>query len=96
MFGIGGIFIEVMEDVAFALAPLTRIQASSLVRRIKGFPLLEGQRGQEAVDLAGIEEALVRIARLVSDFPDITELDLNPVLVSSKGVCAVDVRMKVR
>ena len=96
MFGIGGIFIEVMQDVAFALAPLSRPEASTLVRRIKGYPLLEGRRGQTGVDLAAVEHVLLCISRLVTDFPQITELDLNPVLASARGVSAVDVRMKVR
>jgi len=96
MFGLGGIFVEVMEDVAFALAPLSRPEASALMRNIKGFPILEGVRGEPGADLEAIEDLLLRVSRMVADHPSITELDLNPILVTSDGACAVDVRLKVR
>jgi len=96
MFGLGGIFIEAMKDVAFAVAPLSRPEASTLIRKIKGSALLEGLRGQPGVDRAAVEGVVLAISRLVADFPEIAELDLNPLLASPQGVCAVDVRMKVR
>jgi len=96
MFGLGGIFVEVMEDVAFALAPLSRPEASALMRNIKGFPILEGVRGEPGADLEAIEDLLLRVSRMVADHPSITELDLNPILVTPDGACAVDVRLKVR
>jgi len=95
MFGLGGIFVEVMKDVAFALAPLSRPEARTLMRGITGFPILEGVRGELPADLEAIEEMLLRVSRLVADHPRITELDLNPVLVTPKGACAVDVRLGV-
>jgi acetyltransferase len=96
MFGLGGVFVEVMRDVAFALAPLSRPEARTLMHEIKGFPILEGVRGEPGADLEAIEDLLLRVSRMVADNPSITELDLNPILVTPDGACAVDVRLKVR
>jgi len=96
MFGLGGIFVEVMKDVAFALAPLSSPEARAQMREIKGFPILEGVRGEPGADLEAIEDLLLRVSRMVADNPSITELDLNPILVTPDGACAVDVRLKVR
>ena len=96
MFGLGGIFVEVMKDVAFALAPMSRPEARTVMRTITGFPILEGIRGEPPVDLEAVEDLLLRVSLLVADHPQITELDLNPILVTPEGACAVDVRMSVR
>jgi acetyltransferase len=96
MFGLGGIFVEVMEDVAFAVAPLSRPEARAVMREIKGFPILEGVRGGPAADLDGVEDLLLRVSRLVADFPAIVEMDLNPVFADADGVSAVDARIRVR
>jgi acetyltransferase len=96
MFGLGGVFVEVMRDVAFALAPLSRPEARTMMRQIKGFSILEGVRGEEPADLEAIEDLLLRVGLMVADNPSITELDLNPILVTPVGACAVDVRMRTR
>ena len=96
MFGLGGVFVEVMKDVAFALAPLSRPEAGALMRNITGYPILEGVRGGKGADLAALEDVLLRVSRLVADLPQIAELDLNPVLVRPDGACVVDVRLRVR
>jgi acetyltransferase len=96
MFGLGGVFVEVMRDVAFALAPLSHPEARTLMRSIKGFPILKGIRGELGADLEAVEDLLLRVSRMVADHPSITELDLNPILVTPDGACAVDVRLKVR
>jgi acetyltransferase len=96
MFGLGGVFVEVMRDVAFALAPLSRPEARTLMRSIKGFPILEGIRGEPAANLEAVEDLLLRVSRMVTDHPSISELDLNPILVTPEGATAVDVRLKVR
>jgi len=96
MFGLGGIFVEVMKDVAFAVAPLSRPEARELMRAIKGFPLLEGVRGEPGVDLAAVEELLLRVSRLAADFPSLVEMDLNPIFAYPAGASAVDVRIRVR
>jgi acetyltransferase len=96
-FGLGGVFVEVLKDVVSAVAPLNRPEAAELVRLIKGFPVLAGTRGQPGVDLPAVEELLVRVSRLVADFPEIVEMDLNPVFAyAALPPAAVDVRMKVR
>jgi len=96
MFGLGGIFVELMKDVVFGVAPLSRPEARRMIHSIKGFPLLEGMRGDKGVDLAALEDLLCRVSRLAADFPGITEMDLNPILGYPDGSVAVDVRMKVR
>ena len=96
MFGLGGIFVEVLKDVAFAVAPLSRPEAREMMGRIQGYRLLEGVRGEPGVDLAAVEELLLRASRLAADFPAIREMDLNPIFVYPEGAAAVDVRMKVR
>jgi acyl-CoA synthetase (NDP forming) len=97
MFGLGGIFVEVLRDVAFALAPCGHAEAREVMRAIKGFPVLEGVRGEPPADVAAVEEILVRVSRLAADFPAIAELDLNPIFAypEGKGAVAVDVRLKV-
>lgn len=98
MFGLGGIFVEVMKDVAFALAPLSRHEAKEVMREIRGYPLLEGTRGRSGVDLVGVEDVLLRASRLAADFPEIVEMDMNPIIAYPPGQppCAVDVRIKIR
>jgi len=96
MFGLGGIFVEVMKDVVFGVAPLSRPEARNMMRSIEGYPVLEGMRGDKGVDLVALEDLLVRVSRLAADFPVITEMDLNPILGYADGSVAVDVRMKVR
>ncbi len=96
MFGLGGIFVDVMKDVVFALAPLGENEAAAMIRRIKGFKLLEGVRGQAGVDIKAVENVLIRAALLAADFPAIVEMDLNPIFARKEGAEAVDVRIKVR
>jgi acetyltransferase len=98
MFGLGGIFVEVMKDVSFAVAPLSKVEAQSMMREIKGFPMLEGVRGEAGVDLEAVGDLLCRVARLAANHPEIVEMDLNPVFAYTKGTkpAAVDVRMRVR
>jgi acyl-CoA synthetase (NDP forming) len=98
MFGLGGVFVEVVKDVAFAVAPLSLPEARRVMRVIKGFPVLEGVRGGQGVDLAAAEEVLLRASRLAADFPAIAEMDLNPVFLYPPGTApaVVDVRIRVR
>ncbi len=85
MFGIGGVFVEVFQDVAFRLAPLTRNGARNMVRSIKGYKLLAGFRGAPKADIATIERMLVGLSEMVIDHPEIKELDINPLLVHAEG-----------
>lgn len=97
MFGLGGIFVETLKDVQFRLAPLSGEDALEMIRSIKGFPILEGVRGEKPADIDKLAEILVRISQLCTDFPEIDELDLNPVFAYEKGqgVSVVDVRIKL-
>jgi acetyltransferase len=96
MFGLGGIFVEVMKDVVFGVAPLSRPEAREMMRGIKGFPLLEGIRGEAGADLAAVEDLLLKVSRLAADFPAIVEMDLNPIFAWPDGAAAVDVRIRVK
>ncbi|NIA12634.1 MAG: CoA-binding protein [Nitrospiraceae bacterium] len=95
MFGLGGIFVEVMKDVTFYLAPITADEAMQMLKATKSYALLLGARGEAAVDLGEIADGLQRISQLVTDFPQIAELDINPFLVGPVGSKAVvaDARM---
>ncbi|MDP1569766.1 MAG: acetate--CoA ligase family protein [Vicinamibacterales bacterium] len=78
MFGLGGIFVEILKDVAFRVHPIADIDAREMIREIKSFPILTGARGHAAVDLATLETTLLRLNQLLADFPEIEEFDLNP------------------
>jgi len=98
MFGLGGVFIEVMKDVTFRIAPLTDMDAKDMIKSVKAYKLLQGARGTTPAQMEQIEETLLRLSQLVSDFKFIDELDINPLLISEKtgeGI-AVDGRIKVR
>ncbi len=98
MFGLGGVFIEVMKDVTFRIAPLTDVDAKEMIKSVKAYKLLEGARGTTPAQMDQIEETLLRLSQLVHDFSFIDELDINPLLISEKtgeGI-AVDGRIKVR
>lgn len=97
MFGLGGIFIEVMKDVAFRLAPLSDLDAKDLIREIRSFPLLGEVRGKAPAQLSQLEETLLRLSQLVGDFPEIEELDINPLMISDSSgeAIAVDSRIAI-
>jgi len=98
MFGLGGIYVEVMKDVAFRINPLTDQDAKDMIQSLRSYPLLTGFRGAPPVDLAYIEETLLRLSQLVRDFDCFVEIDVNPFIVSpDKENCkAVDARFIVR
>jgi len=95
MFGLGGIFVEVMKDVAFHIAPITESEALQMLQTTKSFALLAGVRGQSGVDLSAIAGSLQRISQLAMDFPEISEMDINPFMVGEIGSesIAVDARI---
>ena len=98
MFGLGGVFVEVMKDVTFRIAPLTDNDAMDMIKSVKAYKLLEGARGTKPAQIEQIQETLLRLSQLVNDFKFIDELDINPLLISEKtgeGI-AVDGRIKVR
>ncbi|MEW6288449.1 MAG: acetate--CoA ligase family protein [Thermodesulfobacteriota bacterium] len=98
MFGLGGIFVEVMKDVTFHLAPITSEEAVQMLLATRSYEILKGKRGQKGVDLEAIANGLQRISQLTTDFPEIQELDINPFIVGEIGGTAVvaDARMTLR
>lgn len=93
MFGLGGIYVEVLKDVSFRIVPIGPSEAEEMVRDIKTFSLLQGTRGERPVDLDSIVGSILRLSRLVTDFPEIQELDINPLVVHTKGASALDARI---
>ena len=92
-FGLGGILVEVLKDITFRLAPATREDALSMLDSIAAKDILHGVRGQEGVDREALAGMIVNVSQLVSDFPEISELDLNPVFATARGATAADVRV---
>jgi acyl-CoA synthetase (NDP forming) len=95
MFGLGGIFVEVLEDTTFRVAPVAESEARAMLDEIQAAPLLHGARGREPVDTDGLVELIQRLSQLVTDFPAITELDINPAVATAAGVTAVDLRLTI-
>jgi acyl-CoA synthetase (NDP forming) len=93
MFGLGGVFVEVLKDVAFRIVPLNRRDASQMIREIKGYPLLEGYRGQEPANITALEDLLLKLSDFVDKNPKIKEMDLNPIFAYKDGALAVDARV---
>ena len=93
MFGLGGVFVEVLKDVAFRIVPLEPRDATEMVREIQGFPVLEGFRGTPAANLEAIESMLLQLSEFAEANPDVAELDLNPVFARPDGAVAVDARI---
>ncbi len=97
MFGLGGIYVEVLKDVSFRIAPLSREDAHEMIRETKTFPLLRGVRGETEADIEAIEESLLVLSQMAMDFPDIIEADINPLLVRQRGegAVAIDARFTI-
>ena len=93
MFGLGGIFVEILEDVAFRAIPLSELDARSMVDQLKARKVLEGARGEPAVDRAALVDLLLKVSGIVSAYPQLFELDLNPVIAYPDGYAAVDARI---
>jgi len=95
MFGMGGIMVEVLKDVAFYLAPLTAEEAKQMLVSTKTYQMLKGVRGQEGVDIDVIAEGLQRLSQLVTEFPQIVEMDINPYVVGPQGTTAIAVDARI-
>jgi acetyl-CoA synthetase (ADP-forming) len=93
MFGLGGVFVEILKDVTFRIAPITRGDAEEMVTGIKAYPLLKGYRNTPPTDIEAIISILLNVSCLVMDNPQIKELDLNPIIVYEKGAKTVDARI---
>jgi acyl-CoA synthetase (NDP forming) len=93
MFGLGGVLVEVLKDVSLRVVPLLKRDAAEMIREIKGYPLLNGYRGREKVDITCLEKMLLTVSRFVARHPEIREIDLNPVFAYHDGALAVDARV---
>jgi len=95
MFGMGGIYVEVLKDVSFAVCPVTDVRARELVREIKSYPILKGVRGRAGVDEEALVDTILRVSRMACDHHRIAELEVNPFLAFKDGILAVDMRVRV-
>ena len=93
MFGLGGVFVEILKDVNFRIAPLSADDAKEMITELKAYPLLKGFRNTPPSDIDALVSILLSTSRLVMDHPEIKELDLNPVLAYPKGAKTVDARI---
>ena len=94
--GAGGTATELLKDVAVRITPLTMEDAHAMPRSLATFPLLDGYRGAPKLDVAGLEQLLLRVSQLVESNPEIAELDLNPVIVHADGIAVVDARVRLQ
>ena len=93
MFGLGGTSVEILKDVAFRIVPLKKEDAGDMIRQIKGYRLLDGYRGQPAIDKEYVEELLLKISAFIEENPEIKEMDINPLIAYKRGAVAVDARI---
>lgn len=95
VFGLGGIFVQVLQDTSFRVVPVSEEDAREMTRGIQAAPMLRGARGREPADVDSVVETLQRVSQVVTEFPAVTELDINPLVVGPDGVRAVDLRLTV-
>jgi acyl-CoA synthetase (NDP forming) len=95
MFGMGGTMVEVLKDVSFYLAPLTAEEAKQMLIETRTYRMLKGARGEEGVDIDAIAEGLQRLSQLVTEFPQIQEMDINPYIVGRAGTTAIAVDARI-
>ncbi len=96
MFGLGGVYVEALNDVSFCVSPVSRVDAVEMIESIRGYRLLEGLRGEPPVDLAALVEVIQRLSQLVGEIDELAELDINPLLAFEHGCLAVDARIRLR
>jgi acetyltransferase len=94
--GLGGIYVEILRDMATGLVPLSRTEAGRMIRSLKGKRILEGMRGQPGINIPAFEEILLRLSALLSDNESIAELDLNPIMGRGDQLMVVDSRIRIR
>ena len=93
MFGLGGVMVEVLKDVSLRIVPVTQKDAQEMIKEIKGYPLLEGYRGQEPASIPALEELIVNVSQFAEQNPQVKELDLNPIFAYNDKAIAVDARI---
>lgn len=96
MFGLGGIFVELLRDISFRLIPIQRGDAHEMIREIKGYPLLEGFRRRPSVDIGKLEEVMMGISSLATKYPEISEMDLNPIVAYPDRILIADARIVLK
>ena len=96
MFGLGGIYVEILKDVSFRIAPIGKREALEMIREIKTYPLLRGIRGEPPTDVSALVEGILTLNQMALDFPEIIEAEINPFLVRTKGSTAVDARLTIK
>ena len=95
MCGLGGIFIEVLKDVNYALSPVSMLSAKEMIQNLKSYKLIQGVRGQEGVNEDMFADIICRVSALLNSAPEIMEMDLNPLLGKADSVVAVDARIRI-
>jgi acyl-CoA synthetase (NDP forming) len=93
MFGLGGVLVEVLKDISFRIVPVTERDAREMIREIKGYPILEGYRGQKPASIPALEKLIVKVSQFIEKNPQIKELDLNPIFAYPDKAVAVDARI---
>jgi acetyl-CoA synthetase (ADP-forming) len=93
MFGLGGIFVEVLKDVSFRVIPVEQRDAREMIKEVKGYPLLQGYRGKESANISALVEIILKISKLIEENPHIKELELNPIFVYREKAVGVDARI---
>ncbi|HNZ83937.1 MAG TPA: acetate--CoA ligase family protein [Candidatus Pacearchaeota archaeon] len=95
MFGLGGIFVEILKDVSFRVCPINKKEAIEMIKEIKSYPILSGARGRKPVNIKALAEALVAISKLALEHEEIKEIDLNPIIVNQKEAVAIDFKFLI-
>ena len=93
--GLGGVYIEVLKDVAAGLSPISKIEAQNMIASLKGYKIIKGARGQEGVNESTFVEVIQRLSALVEIAPEIIEMDINPLIGTQKHITAVDARIRI-
>ena len=93
--GAGGIYVEILKDIAYSLAPISMIEANELIESLNVFPILQGTRGEQGIDIMALCNTIVKLSQLVLIAPEIAELDINPMMAAADGVIAVDTRIRI-
>ena len=93
MFGLGGIFVELLKDVTFRVIPVEQRDAREMIKEVKGYPLLQGYRGKESANISALVEVILKISKLIEENPHIKELELNPIFVYREKAVGVDARI---
>ena len=93
--GAGGIYVEILKDIAYSLAPISIIEANEMIESLSVFPILQGARGEQGIDIMTLCNTIVKLSQLVLMAPQIAELDINPLMAADDGVIAVDTRIRI-